>query len=115
MLDKISFYNISIYHFLILSFFVFTIGIVGIFLKKKSIISILISIEVMLFSVNLNFVAFGNYMQQIEGQIASIFILSIAAAEMAVGLAILIMYFSHKKSSNINDLTQLKEEDNNEY
>jgi NADH-quinone oxidoreductase subunit K len=86
----------------------FLIGMIGIMINKKSIISILFSIEIMLLSVNLNFVAFSRLLNDINGQIFSIFILTVAAAEMAIGLAILILFFRNKKSIDIEISKELR-------
>ena len=101
-------FNIGINHYLILSAIVFVIGICGIFLNRKNMIIILISIEVMLLAVNINMVAFSVYLQDLNGQIFSIFILTVAAAEAAIGLAILVVLYRNKKSIEIDDLSELK-------
>lgn len=98
----------SLPHFLIASSGVFAIGCFGVCINRKSVISMLLSIELMLLAVNINFVAFSAYLKQIDGQIFSIFILTIAAAESAIGLAITVAYFKHKNSINIADINELK-------
>ncbi|XVN43289.1 MAG: NADH-quinone oxidoreductase subunit NuoK [Candidatus Rickettsia vulgarisii] len=100
--------NITLEHYLILSALVFTIGMVGLFLHRKNVITILMSIELMLLAVNINFVAFSSYNSEISGQIFSILILAIAAAETAIGLAILIVYFRNKGSIELADANQMK-------
>lgn len=100
--------NIGLEHYLILAALVFTIGITGLFMNRKNVITVLMSIELMLLSVNINFVAFSVYLQEISGQIASIIILTIAAAEAAIGLAILVLYFRNKSSIEIEDISQMK-------
>lgn len=86
----------------------FAIGIVGIFLNRKNLIIILMSIELMLLAVNINFVAFSHYLQDISGQIFVFFILTVAAAEAAIGLAILVVLFRNLRTINVDDLDRLK-------
>ena len=99
---------ISLNHYLILSSLVFTIGMLGLFMRRKNIIVILMSIELMLLAVNINYVAFSIYMQELSGQIFSIIILTIAAAETSIGLAILLIYFRNKGSIEATDINQMK-------
>ena len=101
-------YTVTLTHFLILSSLLFVIGIGGIFLNRKNIIVILMSIELMLLAVNINFVAFSAYLDNILGQIFSLFILTIAAAEAAIGLAILVVYFRNKDSVEVESLSQMR-------
>jgi NADH-quinone oxidoreductase subunit K len=98
----------SLQHFLILSTTVFLIGFLGIIINRKSIISILLSIELMLLAVSINFVAFSSYLNQITGQIFSIFILAIAAAESAIALAIIVLYFKNRNTINVKDINELR-------
>lgn len=100
--------EISLIHFLILSSLIFVIAISGIFLNRKNIIIILMSIEIMLLSININFVAFSAYLNNLMGQIFTLFILSIAAAEAAIGLAILVIYFRNKDSVAVEDASQMR-------
>lgn len=100
--------TITLTHFLILSSLIFVIGIGGIFLNRKNILVILMSIELMLLSVNINFVAFSSYLGDLLGQIFSLFILTIAAAEAAIGLAILVVYFRNRDSVAVEDVSQMK-------
>ncbi|MCC8417035.1 MAG: NADH-quinone oxidoreductase subunit NuoK [Rickettsia endosymbiont of Bryobia graminum] len=100
--------NITLEHYLILSALIFTIGMVGLFLHRKNVITILMSIELMLLAVNINFVAFSSYNSEISGQVFSILILTIAAAETSIGLAILIVYFRNKGSIELADANQMK-------
>lgn len=100
--------TINLEHYLILSSLVFTIGITGLLMNRRNIINILMSIELLLLSVNLNFVAFSAYLQEVSGQIFSIFILTIAAAETAIGLAILVTYFRNRGSIEVEDVNQMK-------
>lgn len=95
-------------HYLVLGAILFAIGIVGIFLNRKNIIIILMSIELMLLAVNINFVAFSHYLQDISGQIFVFFILTVAAAEAAIGLAILVVLFRNLRTINVDDLDRLK-------
>lgn len=100
--------NISLEHYLILSSLIFSIGVSGLFLNRKSIINILMSIELMLLSVNINFVAFSVYLNDLQGQIFSILVLTIAAAETSIGLAILVLYFRNKGSIEVEDVSQMR-------
>lgn len=100
--------NISLEHYLILSIMIFAIGVSGLFMNRKSVINILMSIELMLLSVNINFVAFSVYLNDLQGQIFSIFILTIAAAETSIGLAILVLYFRNKGSIEVEDISQMR-------
>jgi NADH-quinone oxidoreductase subunit K len=100
--------DVLINHFLIFTSILFLVGICGIMINKKSIINILFSIEIMLLSVNLNFVAFSKMLQDITGQIFVIFILTIAAAEASIGLAILILFFRNKKNISIDETKELR-------
>jgi NADH-quinone oxidoreductase subunit K len=101
-------FAIGINHYLILSSIVFVIGICGIFLNKKNLIIILMSIELMLLAVNINMVAFSAYLQDLTGQIFTIFILTVAAAEAAIGLAILVIFYRKKNSIDTDDVSELK-------
>ena len=100
--------NISLQHYLILSALLFAVGVTGLFMNRKSVITILMSIELMLLAVNINFVAFSVHLQDIVGQVFSIIILSIAAAEISIGLAILVLYFRNRGSIEIEDINQMK-------
>jgi len=100
--------NISLEHYLILAALIFSIGVTGLFMNRKSVITILMSIELMLLAVNINFVAFSVYLQDIVGQVFSLIILSIAAAEISIGLAILVLYFRNRGSIEIEDINQMK-------
>lgn len=99
---------ISLTHYLILSALLFTIGIVGMFMNRKNLITILMSIELMLLSVNINFIAFSVYLQELSGQIFSIMILAIAAAEISIGLAIILVYFRHKHSVQLSEINEMQ-------
>ena len=100
--------EIPIIYYLYLSVIIFTIGLLGIFLNRKNLIVILMSIELILLSANINFVAFADYYQNIAGQIYVFFNLSIAAAEAAVGLAIMVNFFRKKNSIHVDDINSLK-------
>ena len=100
--------EIALEHYLIVSSLLFTIGVTGLFMNRKNVITILMSIEIMLLAVNINFVAFSVYLQNITGQLFSIIILSIAAAEISIGLAILVLYFRNRGSIEVEDINQMK-------
>lgn len=102
------FSDITVLHYLIVSLIVFMIGVYGIASNIGSIISLLISIEIMLLSVNINFIALSRYWGNYDGQIFSLFILTVAAAEAAIGLAILISYFRNKGDIEISNIKNLK-------
>ncbi|MBS1187681.1 MAG: NADH-quinone oxidoreductase subunit NuoK [Burkholderiaceae bacterium] len=95
-------------HFLILGAILFAIAIVGIFLNRKNLIILLMSIELMLLAVNMNFIAFSHYLGDAAGQVFVFFILTVAAAEAAIGLAILVVLFRNLSSINVEDLDTLK-------
>ena len=98
----------EIMKFLIVSIILFLIGILGIFLVKKNIIIILMSIELMLLAININFIIFSIYLNDLTGQIFSLFILTVAAAESAIGLAILVVYYRIKGIISINFINSIK-------
>ena len=95
-------------YFTLLSALLFSIGMLGIFLNRRSILIILMSIELLLLSVNINLVAFSAFHQNITGQIFTMFVLTVAAAEAAIGLAILVVFFRNKGSIKVEDTQQLK-------
>ena len=99
---------ISLSHYLILGAVLFSISIVGIFLNRKNVIIVLMAIELMLLAVNLNFIAFSHFLQDLAGQVFVFFILTVAAAEAAIGLAILVVLFRNIQSINVDDLDRLK-------
>ena len=99
---------IDLSHFLILAALLFMIGVVGIFLNRKNIIILLMAIELMLLAVNINFIAFSYYVGDIAGQILVIFILTVAAAEAAIGLAIIIIVFRNNRSIDVEDINRLR-------
>ncbi len=98
---------IGLSHYLILAAILFTISVVGIFLNRKNIIILLMSIELMFLAVNINFIAFSHYLNDIAGQIFVFFILTVAAAESAIGLAIIVLIFRNTRSINVDDLNRL--------
>jgi NADH-quinone oxidoreductase subunit K len=100
--------EIGLMHFLLLGTLVFTIGICGIFINRKSVITILMSIELMLLAININFVAFSAYLNDLAGQVFTIMILTVAAAEAAIGLAILVVYFRNRGTINVEDISQMR-------
>ena len=110
MSDEISFFtlNVGLFQFLIVSTILFVIGLCGIFLNKRNLIVILMSIELMLLSVNLNFVIFSNHLGDLVGQIFTVFILTVAAAEAAIGLAILVIFYRRHFSIAVDDVSKLK-------
>ena len=99
---------LSLAHFLILGALLFAISIVGIFLNRKNVIILLMAIELMLLAVNMNFIAFSYYLNDISGQVFVFFILTVAAAESAIGLAILVVLFRNLATINVDDLNALK-------
>ena len=100
--------NFEIIKYLLVSVILFLIGVLGIFLVKKNIIIILMSIELMLLSININFVLFSVYLDDITGQIFALFVLTVAAAESAIGLAILVVYYRIKGIISINFINSIK-------
>ena len=106
----IEFFNLPILinHYLILSSLIFILGVIGIFLNRKNVISILMSIELILLGVNINFIAFSYFSSDLTVQIFSLFILTVAAAEAAIGLAILVVYFRNKGTIDVKDINVLK-------
>jgi NADH-quinone oxidoreductase subunit K len=107
-MEHVFFGSIGILHYLVLSSLLFTIGVCGIFLNRKNIITILMSIELILLSVNINFVAFSVKLGDLTGQIFAIFVLTVAAAEAAIGLAILVIYFRNRGSIAVEDVNMMK-------
>ena len=100
--------EIGIGHYLTLAAVIFAIGIIGIFLNRKNVIIILMSIELILLAVNINLVSFSVYLQDLVGQIFTMFILTVAAAEAAVGLAIIVIYYKNKGSIHVDQVNSLK-------
>lgn len=100
--------SVGLSHYLVLGALLFTISVVGIFLNRKNVIILLMAIELMLLAVNLNFIAFSHYLNDIAGQVFVFFILTVAAAESAIGLAILVVLFRNLRTINVDDLDSLK-------
>jgi NADH-quinone oxidoreductase subunit K len=99
---------ISLSHYLALGAVLFAISVVGIFLNRKNVIILLMAIELMLLAVNMNFIAFSRYLGDTAGQVFVFFILTVAAAESAIGLAILVVLFRNIRTINVDDLDKLK-------
>ena len=99
---------ISLSHYLVLGAILFAISVIGIFLNRKNMIVLLMAIELMLLAVNMNFVAFSHYLDDPSGQVFVFFILTVAAAESAIGLAILVALFRNLSTINVEDLDRLK-------
>ena len=100
--------QIGLTQYLTVAAILFTIGVVGIFLNRKNIIIILMSIELILLAVNLNFVAFSSYLGDLVGQVFALFVLTVAAAEAAIGLAILVIYFRNRGTIAVEDVNVMK-------
>ena len=100
--------TIGLSHYLTVAAFLFTLGIFGIFLNRKNVIIILMSIELMLLAVNINFVAFSSFLGDLVGQVFAMFVLTVAAAEAAIGLAILVVYFRNRGSIEVEDINVMK-------
>ena len=101
--------TLTLGHFLSLGAMLFALAVIGIFLNRKNLIVLLMAIELMLLAVNMNFVAFSHYLDDMHGQVFVFFILTVAAAESAIGLAILVLLFRNKSSVNAEDLNTLKD------
>ena len=99
---------VSLEHYLCLSALLFTLGVFGIFLNRKNVITILMSIELMLLAVNINLVSFSSFLNNIDGQIFTIFVLTVAAAEAAIGLAIIVVYYRNSGSISVEDIKKLR-------
>ncbi len=100
--------SITLGHYLSIGAMLFALGVIGIFLNRKNLIVLLMAIELMLLAVNVNFVAFSHYLGDMHGQVFVFFILTVAAAESAIGLAILVLLFRNKNSIDVQDLNSLK-------
>ncbi len=100
--------EIGLPHYLAVGAILFTIGVFGIFLNRKNIIIILMSIELILLAVNINFVAFSAYLHDLVGQVFALFVLTVAAAEAAIGLAILVVYFRNRGTIAVEDVNLMK-------
>ena len=102
------FLEIGLGHYLGVAIALFTLGILGIFINRKNVIVILMSIELMLLAVNINFVAFSSFLHDLTGQIFAMFVLTVAAAEAAIGLAILVIYFRNRGTIAVEDIHLMK-------
>ncbi|ABD54110.1 MULTISPECIES: NADH-quinone oxidoreductase subunit NuoK [Rhodobacterales] len=100
--------TIGLEHYLTVAAALFVIGIFGIFLNRKNVIIILMSLELMLLSVNINMVAFSSFLGDLTGQVFTLFILTVAAAEAAIGLAILVCYFRNRGTVDVEDVANMK-------
>ena len=100
--------DLGIGHYLTLGAIIFTIGVVGIFLNRKNIIVVLMSIELILLAVNINLVSFSIYLGDLSGQVFTLFILTVAAAEAAIGLAIIVVYFRNSGTIRVEEIDKLK-------
>ncbi|MFZ4761836.1 MAG: NADH-quinone oxidoreductase subunit NuoK [Alphaproteobacteria bacterium] len=100
--------EIGLGHYLTVAAFLFTLGVFGIFLNRKNVIIILMSVELILLAVNINMVAFSAYLHDMGGQVFTMFILTVAAAEAAIGLAILLIYFRNRGSILVEDVNLMK-------
>ncbi len=99
---------IGLSHYLVLSAILFTIGVLGIFINRRNVIVILMSIELMLLAVNINFVAFSTHLHNLVGQVFAMFVLTVAAAEASIGLAILVVCFRNRGSIAVEDINLMK-------
>ena len=99
---------IGLPHYLVVAAILFTIGVFGIFVNRKNVIVILMSIELILLAVNINLVAFSTHMNDLVGQVFALFVLTVAAAEAAIGLAILVVYFRNRGSIAVEDINVMK-------
>ena len=100
--------EVGLGHYLVLGAIIFSLGMIGIFLNRKNVIVILMSIELILLAVNINLVSFSIYLQDIVGQVFTMLILTVAAAEAAIGLAIIVAYYRNKGSIRVEDINQMK-------
>lgn len=100
--------TIGLSHYLTVAAILFTLGVFGIFLNRKNVIIILMSIELMLLAVNINFVAFSAFLNDLVGQVFVMFVLTVAAAEAAIGLAILVVFFRNRGSIQVEDINAMK-------
>ena len=99
---------VGLTHYLTVAAILFTLGVLGIFLNRKNIIVILMSVELILLAVNLNFVAFSAFLGDLVGQVFALFVLTVAAAEAAIGLAILVVYFRNRGTIAVEDINMMK-------
>ncbi len=99
---------IPLAHYLITAAILFTLGVLGVFINRKNIIVILMSVELILLAVNINFVAFSSYLGDLVGQMFALFILTVAAAEAAIGLAIVVVFFRNRGTIAVEEINQMK-------
>ena len=100
--------TVGLTHFLVVAAILFTLGIAGIILNRKNIIVILMSVELILLAVNLNLVAFSSFLHDLTGQVFGLFVLTVAAAESAIGLAILVVFFRNRGTIAVEDINMMK-------
>jgi NADH-quinone oxidoreductase subunit K len=100
--------EIGLEHYLTVAACLFTLGMLGIFLNRKNVIVILMSVELMLLAVNINFVAFSHFLGDLVGQVFALFVLTVAAAEAAIGLALVVVYFRNRGSISVDDINMMK-------
>ncbi|HIJ62064.1 MAG TPA: NADH-quinone oxidoreductase subunit NuoK [Rhodospirillaceae bacterium] len=100
--------QIGLGHFLTVGAILFTLGVLGIFLNRKNVIIIMMAIELMLLAININFVAFSHFLNDLVGQIFSMFVLTVAAAEAAIGLAIVVVFFRNRGTIAVEDINEMK-------
>ncbi len=100
--------TIPLAHYLTLAAILFTLGVFGVFLNRKNVIIILMSVELILLAININFVAFSAYLGDLAGQVFAMFVLTVAAAEAAIGLAIVVVYFRNRGSIEVEDINLMK-------
>lgn len=100
--------SIGLGHYLTVSAILFTLGIFGIFLNRKNLIVILMSVELMLLSVNINLVAFSSFLNDLAGQVFTMLVLTVAAAEAAIGLAIVVVFYRNRRSIEVEDINQMR-------
>ena len=99
---------IGLEHYLTVAAILFTLGVLGIFINRKNVIVILMSVELILLAVNINFVAFSVYLQDMVGQVFAMFVMTVAAGEAAIGLAILVLYFRNRGTIAVDDINQMQ-------
>ena len=100
--------SVGLIHYLVVAAILFTMGVLGIFLNRKNLIVILMAIELILLAVNINFVAFSAYLNDLVGQVFAMFVLTVAAGEAAIGLAILVIYFRNRGDIAVEDASRMK-------
>jgi len=101
-------FNVGLEHYLVLSAIIFVIGVCGLFLNRRNVIVVLMSMELMLLAVNINFITFSSFFQELSGQIFSLFVLTVAAADAAIGLAIIVIFYRNRGSIEMSDISNLR-------